>query len=165
MRRSAIVLVTFLILGLGFLVLAVLKKPSMKNRIGASAPNLEIQTSTGRVDLRSMLGEQTIVIVYSPTCPHCEHQLAEIEKAPPPQHVKIYLIKVITDSSSVDTSSFVQIAPRVHLVGATASTVMGRLKVSLVPTSLVFDSLKIIRRAYSGMVRMDSLYRKIDYPK
>jgi hypothetical protein len=161
MRRFSVVLLSVLAVGLALLVRAVRNKPSLRDSIGSAAPSMEVFTASGRVDLRSLIREQTTVVVYSPTCPHCERQLNAIAKTPPPANVAVVLIRVVADSQSVDTSSFVTLAPRVYSVGARASRVASDLKVSLVPTSYVFDASKIVRRAYAGATRTDSLYQPI----
>lgn len=165
MRRFSIVLLAVLAVGLALLVRAVRNKPSLSDSIGSAAPSMEVLTASGRVDLRSLIREQTTVVVYSPTCSHCERQLEAIRNSPPPANVTVILVRVLADSQSVDTSSFVSVAPRVYSVGARSSKVVSSLKVSLVPTSYVFDSSKIVQRAYAGVSRTDSLYRPIELVK
>lgn len=165
MRRFSIVLVAVLALGLALLVQAVRNKPSLRDRIGSTAPSMEVFTASGRVDLRTLMRKQTTVVVYSPTCSHCERQLEAITRTPPPANVTVILVRVLADSQSVDSSSFVSVVPRVYSVGARSSSVISSLRVSLVPTSYVFDTAKIVRRAYAGVTRTDSLYRPIELVK
>lgn len=148
-----------LMAGFGLLLIRALQPPVLP--IGSSLTPVGCRTCTGVDTLRPSASGQTLVLLFSVHCPHCLYELDQLDRHVhklPYDH--FYLLTTDNQFDLCNGTSRwlnLSVSDRVTWAVMEKSVFLSHFGRSVKPTLFLFDGRGILRKKWSGEIKMEKL--------